>query len=128
MATGLCADHVVRCDLGLLHSVGPVFERNEPVLVDRVGAARHVASDKDIVGDQAVEIEGATARVTGHAPHAGREARRLQPVGVADAAKGDDRYVSVDGVPIGQVGAAQPSAFIAFQPHNLYTAPQINAV
>ncbi len=46
------------------------------VLVEHVRCARDVARDEDAVGHHAVDVEGAATGVAGHAPEAGRQARR----------------------------------------------------
>ena len=83
----------------LRDGVLPVLEAEELVAVERVGEAGDVAGHEDVVGDEAVDVDGAAAGVGRHAERTGRQSRTLEPLDVADRAERDDDDVHVESVP-----------------------------
>ncbi len=124
---GLVAKHVVGGDLGLSDGVAPVLQRHELVVVDRMRETRHVARHEDVVGDQAVDVDGAAARIGGHPPGSCREARAFQPFDVADRAERDHGHVGLDPAAVGQPRAGQPPLRVSFQRGDRDPAAQVHA-
>src|SRR5580704_6344043 len=83
-ALGFGAHHVMRSHLRTANGVAPEFRGEKLVLIQDVGRTRDVPGDEDVVGHEAVDIEGAAAGVTGDTPEAGRKPGTLQPFNVAD--------------------------------------------
>ena len=106
---GRRTDHVVRGDGRLLDGVVPVLDGDQLAVEERVGPARHVAGDEDVVEHHPFGAEDAARRVADHAPGVGGQSGAAQPLRVADGAEGDHRHVDVEHVAIGEVGATQPA-------------------
>ena len=83
-ALGGRADHIMRGNVGLLHGVAPMFQRHELVVVQRMWEPRHVSGDKDVIGDDGVNVEDAAACVTGDPKRARRQIGIFQPFRIAD--------------------------------------------
>ena len=120
------AQHVVGHDLGLGDGVLPVLQAEELVAVERVGEPRHVAGDEDVVGDEAVDVDGAAPRIGRDAERAGRQPRAVQPLHVPHGAEGDDDHVHVESSAVGQAGLAHPA--VALERRHLDPRAEIDAV
>ena len=109
--------------------VVPVLQREELVLVQHVGRARDVAGDEDVVGDHAVDVEGAAAGVAADAPQAGRQPGALQPLDVADRAERGHHHVGLERGAVGERGAAHVSVRVALRATSPTTpVAQVHAV
>ena len=49
---------------GLLHRIAPMFERQKLVVVEGMREPRDIAGDKDLIGDNGIDIEGTAPGVT----------------------------------------------------------------
>ena len=67
------AHHVVGHHPGLGDGVLPMLQTEELVAVERVGEPRHVAGHEDVVGDEAVDVQGAATGVGRHSERSGRQ-------------------------------------------------------
>ncbi len=120
-------DHVVGRHLCLSDGVAPVFEREHLVLEQGMREAGDVAGDEDIVGDDAVHVEGAAAGVAGDPARTGRKSRLGQPFGVANRAQRDEGDVRLDPGAVRKFSAGQ-SAVAAGQRGDRHPAAQVHAV
>ncbi len=125
---GAVADHVVRRRLRLGDGVAPVLQREELVAEQRVRGACHVTRDEDVVGDDAPEVEGATAGITGDAPRSRTQPRAGQPFGVAHRPQRDDHDIRLDGALVGQMHRPHPAGRVALQPRHRDAGAQIHPV
>jgi hypothetical protein len=115
-------------DFGLRDGVAPVLQREELVFVQRVREPCHIACDEHVVGDQAVDVKRAAARVAAHPPGADRQTRPVQPFGVPDRAERHYRHLSVDRRCVGEVSTAQPAVAVTLQRGDRDPAAQVHAM
>src|SRR5262249_46320444 len=76
---GLEAHHVVRSDLGPKDGIVPVLQGEKLILIHHVREPRDVAGDENGIRYNAVDVEGAAARIAAYAPETGGQTRPLQP-------------------------------------------------
>src|SRR6266436_1080339 len=63
-ASGGGTDHIMRGDGSLLHRIAPMFQRQKLVVVEGMREAGDIPGDKDIIGDNRIDIEGTAPGVT----------------------------------------------------------------
>lgn len=77
-------NHVVRSGLRTEDRGIHVLDRHELVLVEHMRRPRDITRDEDVVGDDAVDVEGTTAGIAGNTPKPCGQVSALKPFDVAD--------------------------------------------
>lgn len=93
-------------DAGLLDRIAPMFQRQKLVVIEGMWEARDIASDKDIIGDNPLAIEGTAPRITADPKRPCGEPGIAEPFRIADGPQGHHCHLGVDDAAIGEMGAA----------------------
>ena len=114
---------------GAQDGVVPVLHREELVLVQHVGRARHVAGHEDVLSVTTPLMSKARhAGVAADAPAAGCQSGAFQPLDVADRAERRHRHVDLERAPVGEAGTPQTSVRVALERRHRDAAAQVHAV
>src|ERR1700730_14875027 len=102
-------------DGGLLHRIGPMFQREKVVVKEGMREACHVSGYKHIIRDNGIDVEGTASRVTADAKSAYGQPGIAQPFRISDRSQRHDRQLCVEATAIGEMRAAQPLLRISLQ-------------
>src|SRR5438105_9114724 len=90
--------------------------------------SRYIPGDKDVIGDNGIDIEDTAPGVTADAKRAYGEAGVAQPFRIAHRPLGHHRHLGVDAAAIRELGAAHPPLCIALQGGDGHLTAQIHPV
>ena len=115
------------CYGSLLDGIAPMFQRQKLVAIERMREPRNVSSDKDIISDNGIPVEGTTHGVTGDPKNPCSEFGITQPFRIADRSQGNHCHLGIDGAAIREMGAAESPMCISLQRSDGHLTAQIHS-